>query len=97
MEPLTLRNTKFFDGKINFSLIRNATPSLIPQLSTPLDISNFRTFTSEEQQECSIDESMETGEEGCDDACFKDFTPIARDPGRALNLNERVSKSEVTD
>jgi len=36
-----IKKHKFFDGKINFTLIRNITPPIIPKLSNPLDTSKF--------------------------------------------------------
>jgi len=43
-----IKKHKFYDGKINFTLIRNEKPPLIPKISHPEDTSHFRTFEKDE-------------------------------------------------
>eukprot|EP01117_Protostelium_nocturnum_P000627 TRINITY_DN1072_c0_g1_i1.p1 TRINITY_DN1072_c0_g1~~TRINITY_DN1072_c0_g1_i1.p1 ORF type:complete len:371 (+),score=111.80 TRINITY_DN1072_c0_g1_i1:177-1289(+) len=65
-----LKKHKFFDGKINFALIRNLTPPMIPKITGPTDTSNFRALNDDEEEE----EQMREGEQDA----FKDFIPITR-------------------
>jgi hypothetical protein len=61
-----IKKHKFFDGKINFALIRNLQAPIIPKISHPLDTSNFRAMKEEPEEE----EVRENEQEA-----FKDFTP----------------------
>lgn len=44
-----MKKHKWFD-KLNFSLIRNLTPPIIPKISSPTDTSNFRSIKDEEEK-----------------------------------------------
>ncbi len=63
-----IKKHNFFEGKINFTLIRNLNPPMIPKLSSPTDTVYFRDLK---------DDSDEDSEEldSDDNEYFKDFTP----------------------
>jgi len=67
-----IKKHKFFDGKINFTLIRNITPPIIPKMSHSLDTSNFRAIKDDEE----IENHFEMNNEDLN--TFKDFKPISR-------------------
>jgi len=68
---IDVKKHKFFDGKINFALIRNQIPPIIPKISHELDLSHFRQLKDEETD---FDSSTENKSEDL----FKDFKPIER-------------------
>jgi len=74
-----LKKQKFFE-KVNFTLIRNVTPPIIPKISHPLDTSNFRSIEDDEE---SGDTELKENEDPTTNP-FKDFTPITR-PEKHLN------------
>jgi protein-serine/threonine kinase len=82
-----IKNHKFFEGKLNFNLIRNLSPPIIPALKGPTDTSNFRDFP-EEKKELEEDNTHEEKDEEVEDkpqqstqqsainaSAFKEFTP----------------------
>jgi protein-serine/threonine kinase len=68
-----IKKHKFFDGKINFTLIRNITPPMVPKLAHPLDTSNFRNIPDDEEDWDAPEQQNEDPTNA-----FKDFTPITR-------------------
>jgi protein-serine/threonine kinase len=75
--PAEIKSNKFFEGKINFNLIRNMTPPIVPKIVSPTDTSNFRNFESENkklEEELSQEEETSHHKSKKEDA-FKDFTP----------------------
>jgi len=84
---LEIKQHKFFtEGKLNFNLIRNTTPPIVPKITSPTDTSNFRDFTAENKllEEEDSDEEGEKRSKKKDDA-FRDFVPI-----------EKVSRTDHT-
>jgi len=75
-----IKKHKFFEGKINFTLIRNITPPMIPKLQHALDTSNFRNIQDDEEEK----EGEPQGEDPTNP--FKDFTPIDRTENRHVTL-----------
>jgi protein-serine/threonine kinase len=65
-----IKKHKFFDGKMNFALIRNLTAPIVPKIAHPTDVSNFRTIKDEQEEEEQIRDNEQDA--------FKDFTPISR-------------------
>jgi len=65
-----IKKHKFFEGKINFTLIRNLHPPMIPKLSGPTDTSYFRVI----KDDVPDDETVRENEQDV----FKDFIPISR-------------------
>jgi len=72
-----IKKHSFFEGKVNFSLIRNDPPPIIPKMSSPTDTSNFREFKEEAE-----DSEVELGMSVEDNSMFKDFTPIEKNTER---------------
>jgi len=84
---IDIKKHKFFEGKINFTLIRNVTPPIVPKIQHPLDTSNFRSLKDsedlkdpelEENQDKKQQEKEKERQEGDPTNPFKDFTPITR-------------------
>jgi len=74
-----IKKHKLFD-KINFTLIRNVVPPIIPKVANSFDTSNFRNL---QDDEVITDDEQQQKEEKRDDNTqpsnpFKDFTPICR-------------------
>lgn len=72
---------KFFEGKINFNLIRNMTPPIVPKISSPTDTSNFRNFESENkklEEELSQESEQDIPKSKKKEDAFKDFTSIEK-------------------
>jgi len=81
-----IKKHKFFE-KINFPLIRNMTPPIIPQISNPTDTSNFRNLHEKEEDEKESEFKEDPS------SPFKDFTPISRphDRGERASLSSSLS------
>jgi len=69
-----IKRHKFFD-KMNFVLIRNITPPIIPTTVTPEDTSNFRSF---EEEAVEVKEKDQPEEDTGKKNLFKDFTPVTK-------------------
>ncbi|PRP82843.1 serine/threonine protein kinase [Planoprotostelium fungivorum] len=63
-----IKKHKFFDGKINFTLIRNLHPPMIPKINGPEDTSNFRVIKDDIPEDNTVRENEQDA--------FKDFVPI---------------------
>eukprot|EP01114_Cavostelium_apophysatum_P020272 TRINITY_DN6751_c0_g1_i1.p1 TRINITY_DN6751_c0_g1~~TRINITY_DN6751_c0_g1_i1.p1 ORF type:complete len:444 (-),score=82.32 TRINITY_DN6751_c0_g1_i1:121-1452(-) len=75
---IDIKNHRFFD-KINFSLIRNMTPPIIPHIESALDTSNFRNLKDEDAKETEIATSSPK-ETNSKENPFEEFTPISKPP-----------------
>jgi len=67
-----IRKHKWFDGKLNFALIRNSIPPIKPNIAFPTDTSNFRTFKEDNEEEGNAEQEPEVT------TAFRDFKPVFR-------------------
>jgi len=77
-----IKKHKFFQN-INFNLIRNMTPPIIPKVSGPTDTSNFKAFqmTEEEVDDEIVSTKKSSASIGSkEENPFIQFTPIAKPP-----------------
>jgi len=75
-----IKEQKWFKNKINFALIRNEKPPLIPKLAHPLDTSNFRELSEKETDDLH-DSSMSDSE--IDPASpFKEFKSVNKEKNK---------------
>jgi len=90
-----VKKHKFFE-KLNFTLIRNIAPPMVPKISSPFDTSNFRNIQDSDEEKphdpnskedshpkSDNDKNDENGENGV----FREFTPITRPNKSSSFLN----------
>jgi len=77
---MDVKKHKFFD-KINFTLIRNLTPPMIPQITSLLDTSNFREIKDSDNEHESTDEEVSENDDS-----FSEFKPITKPQKKANAL-----------
>eukprot|EP01118_Nematostelium_gracile_P015934 TRINITY_DN6491_c0_g1_i1.p1 TRINITY_DN6491_c0_g1~~TRINITY_DN6491_c0_g1_i1.p1 ORF type:complete len:328 (-),score=70.25 TRINITY_DN6491_c0_g1_i1:54-1037(-) len=78
-----IKKHKFFE-KINFTLIRNITPPIIPKITNPTDTSNFRNIVDDEELDAKEKPEVETKDPNTSNP-FEGFTPITRQEKPGLN------------